>query len=115
MTPAVAARVARSNERLAEALTHGDANGTNPWFRHPGGDAGGGDRDRRRWRRPRGDYPGHIHAGSCEELGDVVFPLGNASVGGMMMGMMGGTPEADMSMEMGEEMGPRRGSRWPPA
>jgi hypothetical protein len=22
-----------------------------------------------------GDYPGHIHAGSCESLGDVVFPL----------------------------------------
>jgi hypothetical protein len=53
-----------------------------------------------------GDYPGHIHAGSCDELGDVVFPLGNASVGGMMMGMMGGTPEADTAeMEMGEEMG----------
>ena len=53
-----------------------------------------------------GDYPGHIHAGSCEELGDVVFPLGNASVGGMMAGMMGGTPEAGMAeAEMGEEMG----------
>jgi len=50
-----------------------------------------------------GDYPGHIHAGSCEDLGDVVFPLGNAKVGGMMMGMMEGTPEADM--EKGEEMG----------
>ena len=52
-----------------------------------------------------GDYPGHIHAGSCENLGDVVFPLNNASVGGMMMGMMAGTPEADAGMEMGEEMG----------
>ncbi len=53
-----------------------------------------------------GDYPGHIHAGSCEELGDVAFPLQNASVGGPMVGMMGGTPEAGMSeMEMGEEMG----------
>ncbi len=50
-----------------------------------------------------GDYPGHIHAGSCEELGDVVFPLQNASVGGMMAGMTGGTPEA--GMEMGEMMG----------
>jgi hypothetical protein len=61
-----------------------------------------------------GDYPGHIHAGSCEALGDVVFPLGNAVVGGLAMGMMGGmdagamdaTPAAgDMAMGMGEEMG----------
>jgi len=53
-----------------------------------------------------GDYPGHIHSGSCEELGDVVFPLGNASVGGMMMGMMASSPEAGSAeMEMGEEMG----------
>ena len=53
-----------------------------------------------------GDYPGHIHAGSCEELGDVAFPLQNAGVGGLMAGMMGGTPEADMAAEdMGEEMG----------
>ncbi len=55
-----------------------------------------------------GDYPGHIHAGSCESLGDVVFPLGNAAVGGMMAGMMSGmmdaTPAAD-AMGMGEEMG----------
>ena len=50
-----------------------------------------------------GDYPGHIHAGSCETLGDVVFPLNNARVGGMMMDMMAGTPEGEMAM--GEEMG----------
>jgi len=50
-----------------------------------------------------GDYPAHIHAGTCENLGDVVFPLNNVRVGGLMMDMMAGTPEADM--EMGEEMG----------
>jgi hypothetical protein len=50
-----------------------------------------------------GDYPGHIHAGSCETLGDVVFPLNNARVDGMMMDMMAGTPEGEMAM--GEEMG----------
>ena len=53
-----------------------------------------------------GDYPGHIHAGSCEELGDVAFPLQNASVGGLMTGMMGGTPEADRAeTDMGEMIG----------
>jgi plastocyanin len=46
-----------------------------------------------------GDYPGHIHAGSCEELGDVVFPLGNAVVGGLVAG----TPEAETGEEMGSE------------
>ena len=57
-----------------------------------------------------GDYPAHIHAGTCEELGDVVFPLNNARVGGMAMDMvaMGGeemaaTPAGEMAM--GEEMG----------
>ena len=49
-----------------------------------------------------GNYPGHIHAGSCQDLGEVVFPLANASVGGMMAGMTG-TPVAEM--EMGTEMG----------
>ena len=52
-----------------------------------------------------GDYPAHIHTGSCENLGDVVFPLSNVRVGGMMMDMMAATPEAGMEMEMGEEMG----------
>lgn len=61
-----------------------------------------------------GDYPAHIHAGSCESLGDVVFPLGNAVVGGLAMGMgadmgmMEGTPaggETESAMAMGEEMG----------
>lgn len=42
-----------------------------------------------------GDYPGHIHAGSCEDLGDVVFPLGNASVGGLLAGMDGEEAEED--------------------
>lgn len=45
-------------------------------------------------------YPAHIHAGTCDELGDVVFPLTNVSETGMMDGMMGGTPEAD-APEMG--------------
>ena len=53
-----------------------------------------------------GNYPGHVHSGTCEDLGDVVFPLGNASVGGPTMGTMGGTPEASpMAMGMGEMMG----------
>lgn len=39
--------------------------------------------------------PGHIHSGTCEDLGDVVYPLTNASMMGLMQGMMGGTPEAD--------------------
>ncbi len=47
-------------------------------------------------------HPAHIHTGTCDELGDVVFPLTNVS----MMGMMEGTPEADdAAMEMGEPMG----------
>ncbi len=55
-------------------------------------------------------HPGHIHSGSCDQLGDVVFPLTNASMG--MAGMMGGTmasPEgetmASPEMGMGEMMG----------
>jgi hypothetical protein len=42
-------------------------------------------------------HPGHIHSGTCEDLGDVVFPLTDAQMGaaGMMGGMMG-TPEAGM-------------------
>jgi len=51
-------------------------------------------------------HPAHIHTGTCEELGDVVFPLTNVSEMGMMEGMMGGTPEADdAAMEMSEPMG----------
>ncbi len=51
-------------------------------------------------------HPAHIHAGTCDELGDVVFPLTNVSETGMMEGMMAGTPEADApEMEMGEPMG----------
>ncbi len=51
-------------------------------------------------------HPAHIHTGTCDELGDVVFPLTNVSMMGMMEGMMGGTPEADdAAMEMGEPMG----------
>lgn len=41
-------------------------------------------------------HPAHIHAGTCAELGDVVFPL--TDVSGAMM--MDGTP-----MAMGEMMG----------
>jgi hypothetical protein len=51
-------------------------------------------------------HPAHIHTGTCDELGDVVFPLTNVSMIGMMEGMMEGTPEADdAAMEMGETMG----------
>ena len=55
-------------------------------------------------------HPGHIHSGSCDQLGDVVFPLTNASMGmeGMMGGMMA-TPEsgtmASPQMGTGEMMG----------
>ncbi len=52
-----------------------------------------------------GDYPGHIHTGSCETLGEVVFPLNNARVGGMMMDMMGEMATPEGAMAMGEEMG----------
>ena len=38
-------------------------------------------------------HPGHIHSGTCDELGDVVFPLEDATSGGMM-----GTPMAGMDM-----------------
>ena len=51
-------------------------------------------------------HPAHIHAGTCDELGDVVFPLTNVSETGMMDGMMGGTPEADApEMGMSEPIG----------
>jgi hypothetical protein len=36
-------------------------------------------------------HPGHIHSGTCDELGDVVFPLEDATSGGAM-----GTPMAGM-------------------
>ncbi len=51
-------------------------------------------------------HPAHIHEGTCDELGEVVFPLTKVSETGMMDGMMGGTPEADATpMEMGEPVG----------
>ncbi|CAN5851390.1 hypothetical protein BH24CHL4_BH24CHL4_17760 [soil metagenome] len=40
-------------------------------------------------------HPGHIHTGTCDEVGDVVFPLTDATSPDMM-----GTPEAGM-----EDMG----------
>jgi hypothetical protein len=49
-------------------------------------------------------HPAHIHTGSCDQLGDVEFPLTDVSFTGMMTGMMGamesmhGTPEAGMPM-----------------
>jgi hypothetical protein len=39
------------------------------------------------------DHPAHIHAGTCDTLGDVVFPLNNLMAPGM-----GGTPTAGMMM-----------------
>ena len=51
-------------------------------------------------------HPAHIHAGTCDELGEVVFPLTDVSETGMMEGMMSGTPEADdAAMEMSEPTG----------
>ena len=40
-------------------------------------------------------HPGHIHAGTCDQLGDVVFPLEDAVYGGAM-----GTPMAGMDSMM---------------
>ncbi len=40
-------------------------------------------------------HPGHIHTGTCDELGDVVYPLEDATAGGMM-----GTPMAGMMDSM---------------
>lgn len=39
--------------------------------------------------------PGHIHSGTCEELGDVVIPLTNATTEGLAMSAMEGTPSAE--------------------
>ena len=51
-------------------------------------------------------HPAHVHSGTCDQLGDVVFPLTNVSEMGMMEGMTGGTPEADApEMGMSEPMG----------
>lgn len=41
-------------------------------------------------------HPAHIHAGTCDTLGDVVFPLTDVSAD--QMGMMG-TPHASMHMD----------------
>src|SRR5680860_25020 len=37
------------------------------------------------------DHPGHIHTGTCDEVGDVIYPLNNLVSPDMM-----GTPEAEM-------------------
>ncbi len=50
-------------------------------------------------------HPAHIHTGTCDELGDVVFPLTNVSMTGMMEGMMGGEDATPMTGEMGEMVG----------
>jgi hypothetical protein len=49
------------------------------------------------------NHPGHIHSGTCDELGDVVFPLENATAGGTM-GMMS-TPMAGMDAMATPAMG----------
>jgi hypothetical protein len=47
-------------------------------------------------------HPAHIHAGSCAQLGDVVYPLTNVSASGMMAGMqaMAATPGTGMPSAM---------------
>jgi plastocyanin len=47
-------------------------------------------------------HPAHIHAGSCTQLGDVVYPLTNVSPSGMMAGMqaMAATPSTGMPAAM---------------
>ena len=47
-------------------------------------------------------HPAHIHSGSCDQLGDIVYPLMSVS----MDGAINGTPEAGTpTMEMGQMMG----------
>jgi hypothetical protein len=47
-------------------------------------------------------HPAHIHSGSCDQLGDVVYPLTNVSASGMMTGMiaMAATPSSGMPAAM---------------
>jgi hypothetical protein len=47
-------------------------------------------------------HPTHIHSGSCDQLGDVVYPLTNVSASGMMTGMiaMAATPSSGMPAAM---------------
>ncbi len=52
-------------------------------------------------------HPAHIHSGTCDELGDVVFPLEDVTHGGMMATPGAGmdamaTPGAAMAGMMGE-------------
>jgi hypothetical protein len=61
-------------------------------------------------------HPAHIHSGSCDQLGDVVYPLTNVSASGMMTGMqaMAATPGTGMPAAMatpgGLTMSPVRGA-----
>jgi hypothetical protein len=61
-------------------------------------------------------HPAHIHSGSCDQLGDVVYPLTNVSASGMMTGMMAmaATPSSGMPAAMatpgGLTMSPARGA-----
>jgi plastocyanin len=53
-----------------------------------------------------GAHPAHIHAGTCDELGEVVFPLTDVGETGMTEGMMASTPEAGgAETELGEPTG----------
>jgi hypothetical protein len=47
-------------------------------------------------------HPAHIHSGSCDQLGDVDYPLTNVSASGMMTGMiaMAATPSSGMPAAM---------------
>jgi hypothetical protein len=47
-------------------------------------------------------HPAHIHSGSCDQLGEVVYPLTNVSASGMMTGMMAmaATPSSGMPAAM---------------
>jgi len=50
-------------------------------------------------------HPAHIHAGTCAELGDVVFPLTDVGAVGGMMAAMAGTPEAATPAAMAGAIG----------
>lgn len=45
------------------------------------------------------DHPGHIHTGTCDEVGDVIFPLNNLVSPDM------GSPEAEMDESDDADMG----------
>ena len=50
------------------------------------------------------DHPAHIHSGTCDAIGDVVFPLENVASEGMMGTPMAGDDDSGMSEAEGTPM-----------